>query len=94
MTAQRSITRALPYPDLILFNGKIRSLAPGGAVFEAIACAGGWIVATGKSDEVRRLSGPDTGSIDLKDRTAIPGLTDVLARMTMRRVEIRDLIRA
>ena len=76
MTAQRSITRALPYPDLILFNGKIRSLAPGGAVFEAIACAGGRIVATGKSDEVRRLSGPDTGSIDLKGRTAIPGLTD------------------
>lgn len=68
--------RALPYPDLILFNGKIRSLAPGGAVFEAIACAGGRIVATGKSDEVRRLSGPDTGSIDLKGRTAIPGLTD------------------
>lgn len=68
--------RALPYPDLILFNGKIRSLAPSGAIYEAIACAGGWIAATGKSDDVRRLSGPDTRSIDLKGRTAIPGLTD------------------
>lgn len=68
--------RALPYPDLILFNGKIRSLAPSGAIYEAIACAGGRIVATGKSDDVRRLSGPDTRLIDLKGRTAIPGLTD------------------
>jgi len=68
--------RALPYPDLILFNGKIRSLAPSGAIYEAIACAGGRIAATGKSDDVRRLSGPDTRSIDLKGRTAIPGLTD------------------
>ncbi len=68
--------RALPYPDLILFNGKIRTLARDGAVVEALACAGGRIVATGKSDDVRRLSGPNTRSIDLKGRTAIPGLTD------------------
>ena len=68
--------KAIPYPDLILFNGKIRSLAPSGAIYEAIACAGGRIAATGKSDDVRRLSGPDTRSIDLKGRTAIPGLTD------------------
>src|SRR3990167_8217572 len=68
--------KAIPYPDLILFNGKIRSLAPSGAIYEAIACAGGRIVATGKFDIVRRLSGPDTRSIDLKGRTAIPGLTD------------------
>jgi predicted amidohydrolase YtcJ len=68
--------KASPYRDLILFNGKIRSFAPEGAVYDAIACAGGRIVAIGKSDEVRRLSGPDTQSIDLKKRTAIPGLTD------------------
>lgn len=68
--------RALPYPDLILFNGKIRILTYDGALVEAIACAGGRIVATGESDDIRRLSGPDTRSIDLKGRTAIPGLTD------------------
>src|SRR3989338_6361513 len=68
--------KAIPYPDLILFNGKIRSLAPSGAIYEAIACAGGGIGATGKSDDARRLSGPDTRSIDLKGRTVIPGLTD------------------
>ncbi len=68
--------KAIPYPDLILFNGKIRSLAPSGAVDEAVACAGGRIVARGKSDEIRRLAGLDTQSVDLKKRTAIPGLTD------------------
>ncbi len=68
--------KAIPYPDLILFNGKVRSLAPGGAIDEAVACAGGRIVARGKSDEILRLAGADTRSIDLKKRTAIPGLTD------------------
>ena len=39
--------KALPYPDLILFNGKIRSFAAAGAIYEALACAGGRIVAVG-----------------------------------------------
>ena len=64
------------HPDLILYNGKIRSFAANGATFEALASAGGRIVATGASDEVRRLAGPDTEQIDLEGRTAIPGLTD------------------
>jgi predicted amidohydrolase YtcJ len=63
-------------PDLVLFNGKIRALAAGGAIDEALACAAGRIVATGKSDEIRKLCGSDTRQIDLEKRTAIPGLTD------------------
>ena len=51
--------RALAYPDLILFNGKIRSFARDDATYEAVACAGARIVATGKSDDVRRLAGPE-----------------------------------
>ena len=39
--------RALAYPDLILFNGKIRSFAANNSIQEALACAGGRIVATG-----------------------------------------------
>ncbi|HET8917358.1 MAG TPA: amidohydrolase, partial [Candidatus Binatia bacterium] len=68
--------RALAYPDLILFNGKIRSFAADSSIHEALACAGGRIVATGKSEDIRRLAGPDTQSIDLQGRTSIPGLTD------------------
>lgn len=66
----------LPYPDLIIFNGKIRSMTPGRGLFQGLACAGGRIVAVGSSDEVRSLSGPDTREIDLEKRAAIPGLTD------------------
>jgi predicted amidohydrolase YtcJ len=68
--------RASAYPDLILFNGKIRSFAAEGVTYQALAAAGGRIVATGASDDVRRLAGPDTEAIDLEGRTAIPGLTD------------------
>ncbi len=64
------------HPDLILYNGKIRSFAANGSTFEALASAGGRIVATGASDEIRRLAGRDTEQIDLEGRTAIPGLTD------------------
>ncbi|MBI2209314.1 MAG: amidohydrolase [Deltaproteobacteria bacterium] len=68
--------RALPYPDLILFNGKIRTLTYDGALVEALACAGGRIVAAGQSDVIRRLAGPDSRQIDLQNKIAIPGLTD------------------
>jgi predicted amidohydrolase YtcJ len=64
------------HPDLIIYNGKIRSFAANGGTYEALAAAGGRIVATGSSDEVRMLGGPDTQEIDLQGRTAIPGLTD------------------
>src|SRR5207245_8817753 len=68
--------RTPAYPDLILFNGKIRSFGADGSTFEALACAGGRIVATGKSEDIRRLAGPDTQEIDLKGRPTIPDLTD------------------
>jgi predicted amidohydrolase YtcJ len=69
-------SRPLPYPDLILYNGKIRTFASETSTCEALACAGSRIVATGTSDVVRRLGGPDTQAIDLGGRTAVPGLTD------------------
>ncbi len=81
-----------PYPDLIFFNGKIRSLAANGGVYEAVACAGGRIVAIGKSDELRKLSGPDSQSIDLKKRTAIPGLTDTHVHLAEKGTAEKELV--
>jgi predicted amidohydrolase YtcJ len=66
--------RALAYPDLILFNGKIRSFAADSSIHEALACAGGRIVATGKSEDIRRLAGPDTNPSISKGRR--PSWTD------------------
>ena len=84
--------RALAYPDLILFNGKIRSFASDNATYEAVACAGARIVATGKSDDVRRLAGPDTQSIDLQGRTTIPGLTDTHVHLSEKGTAEMELI--
>ncbi|HWO43320.1 MAG TPA: amidohydrolase [Candidatus Eisenbacteria bacterium] len=85
-------SRETPYPDLILFNGRIRSFAPDGSVHEALACAGGRVVALGRSDEVRRLAGPDTDAVDLKGRTAIPGLTDTHVHLSEKGTAEMELV--
>jgi predicted amidohydrolase YtcJ len=84
-------SRHLPHPDLILYNGKIRTFA-GSAICEALACAGGRIVATGSSDEIRRLAGPDTESFDLEGRTTIPGLTDTHVHLSEKGTAEKELV--
>ena len=84
--------KALAYPELILFNGKIRSFTADNSIQEALACAGGRIVATGKSDDIRRLAGPDTQSMDLKGRTTIPGLTDTHVHLSEKGTAEMELI--
>jgi predicted amidohydrolase YtcJ len=90
------ISRPLPYPETILYNGKIRTFAGEKATCEALASCGSRIVATGNSDDVRRLAGSDTHAIDLKGRTAIPGLTDTHVHLSekgtaeMKLVDCRD----
>src|SRR5215813_7907011 len=84
--------RALAYPDLILFNGKILSFAADNSIQEAVACANGRIVATGTSDDIRRLAGPDTQSIDLKGRTTILGLMDTHVHLAEKGTTEMELI--
>ena len=84
--------RPLPYPDLILYNGKIRTFTSETATCEALACVGSRIVATGNSDEVRRLAGPETQAIDLKGRTAIPGLTDTHVHLSEKGTAEMELV--
>jgi predicted amidohydrolase YtcJ len=85
-------TRPLPYPSLILYNGKIRTFANETSTCEALACSGSRIVATGKSDDIRRLAGPDTETIDLKGRTAIPGLTDTHVHLSEKGTAEMELV--
>jgi predicted amidohydrolase YtcJ len=85
-------SRHLPHPDLILYNGKIRTFAAGGSICEALACAGGRIVATGSSDGIQRLAGPDTESFDPKGRTAIPGLTDTHVHLSEKGTAEMELV--
>jgi predicted amidohydrolase YtcJ len=60
--------------DLILVNGVVLTLDPRDTVSEAIAVKDGKILNVGSDEEMSKLSGPRTRVIDLKGRTATPGL--------------------
>jgi len=85
-------SRPLPYPDLILYNGKIRTFTSETASCEALACSGSRIVATGNSDDIRRFAGPETQMIDLRGRTAIPGLTDTHVHLSEKGTAEMELV--
>lgn len=65
-----------PAPDLILLNGRIRTLWPAMPACSALACKDGRVVALGDDGEVRALAGPATALLDLGGRTAVPGIND------------------
>lgn len=62
--------------DLVLLNGKIWTVNEQQAEVEAIAIAGGRIVATGASAEIRKWVGSQTRVIDLQGRRVVPGFND------------------
>jgi predicted amidohydrolase YtcJ len=62
--------------DLVLTNGKIVTMDAADSIAQAMAIAGGRIVAVGRSDDIRTRIGPSTRVIDLSGRTATPGLID------------------
>jgi len=65
-----------PPPDLILHNGRITTLDRTQPQAQALAIRDGEVVAVGGDREVLPLAGPGTRVVDLRGRTAIPGLND------------------
>lgn len=65
-----------PTPDLILTNGKIITVDDRFSIAQAMAIRGEKIVAVGANQEISRLAGPNTKSMDLRGRAVIPGLID------------------
>src|SRR6267143_5797231 len=63
-------------PDTILLNGKIVTLDAKSSVVQALAIRDGRIVAVGPNDEVKKLAGPNTRTVDAGGRTVVPGLVD------------------
>lgn len=61
---------------LILQNGKVYTMDSGRSVAEAVAVAGGRIIAVGTTEEVEKLIGPATEIIDLQGRMVLPGFQD------------------
>jgi predicted amidohydrolase YtcJ len=76
------ITLALSLParaqnaDTVLLNGKVLTVDDQFSTREALAIAGGRIVALGSSAEMKKLAGQKSRVIDLQGRTVIPGLID------------------
>src|SRR5262245_11194091 len=62
--------------DLVLHNGRVLTLGPSQAVAEALAVKGERILAIGRSADMLALAGPNATVIDLRGRTAMPGLID------------------
>ncbi|MBP5751098.1 MAG: amidohydrolase family protein, partial [Firmicutes bacterium] len=63
-------------PDIILYNGTIFTADETDSICSALAVCGNEIIATGESDEILGLAAPWTKLIDLKGRSAMPGIND------------------
>jgi predicted amidohydrolase YtcJ len=63
-------------PDLVFSNGKVVTVDERFTIAQAVAVKGDRIVAVGSNQEMAGLAGPNTRTIDLRGRTAIPGLID------------------
>ena len=62
--------------DLVLRGGVIATVDPDNSMAEAVAIAGGWIVAVGSNDDVDALIGAETEVIELDGRFAAPGFIE------------------
>lgn len=61
---------------MILHGGKVVTVDDEFSIAQAVAIAGGRILAVGTDQEVMRYSGSETRRVDLRGRTVIPGLID------------------
>ena len=62
--------------DVILSNGKVITVDDKFTIAQAVAIRADRVIAVGTDQEIRRLAGPSTRSIDLNGRSVVPGLID------------------
>ena len=65
-----------PAPDLVLYNGRFHTLDTANPVAQAAAISGSQFTAVGADREVLNAAGAATQRIDLRGRSALPGLID------------------
>ena len=63
-------------PDVIFHNGQFTTLDKSKPVASAVAVKDGKFVAVGSNAEVMALAGSNTRKVDMKGRSALPGLID------------------
>lgn len=62
--------------DIILFNGKVHTIAKYKEEITAVAIKDGKFIAVGKDAEVMNFSGAETRLIDLQRKRVVPGIND------------------
>jgi len=62
--------------DLILHHGKIVTVDDAFSIQQAMAIKGDRILAVGADDQILKLKGPETKTVDLDGKTVLPGLID------------------
>ena len=82
-----ALARAQPPPELILFHGRIITVDPHDSIAQGVAIRDGRIIAIGTDRDVLLLAGAATRRIDLRGRTATPGLIDSHAHIADAGVE-------
>jgi predicted amidohydrolase YtcJ len=73
----------LELADTVLLNGGIYTVDPGRSWAEALAIRDGEIVSVGANAEIEALIGPETRTIDLAGKMALPGFHDAHVHPTM-----------
>ena len=68
-------------PDLIIVNANIRTMDKTNPHVEAVAVAGGRILAVGTTEEIRKLAGENSRTIDAQGRLVVPGFNDAHAHI-------------
>ena len=63
-------------PDLVFSNGKVVTVDDRFTIAQAVAVKGDRIIAVGSNQDIAKLAGSGTKTIDLMGRTVIPGLID------------------
>jgi hypothetical protein len=68
--------QAVQPADLVITNGKVVTVVDGAPEAQAVASAGGRIVAVGTAAEIQKYVGPKTEVIDVKGQLVIPGFIE------------------
>jgi len=73
---RRSAVAEYMLADLVIINGKVVTVDSSFSIAQAVAVKGDKIVAVGRNDEIKALTGKKTKTIDLKGKTMLPGMND------------------
>ncbi|HEY0476520.1 MAG TPA: amidohydrolase [Kofleriaceae bacterium] len=85
-----------PAPDVVMVGGDVWTMDPQHPRVAAVAWRGDQIVAVGDDAQIRGLAGPSTRVIDLRGRSATPGLIDAHCHLSglggdLEHVSVRNL---